>query len=124
MVNEHEAEHFSNVFEDESDVIQSSRTAAFSIIAIAFKEDNKWRLSDGTGTISAKIADIEFLRRINANQVSFSKGDTLICDISTTQIIGPEKIATTHIVERVVEHRPAPKQLDLNLESGVALDDS
>ena len=42
-------------------LIDDTRRSAYSIISLAFKEDNKWRLNDGTNAISALIADEAFL---------------------------------------------------------------
>lgn len=113
-VEKSEAEYIGGHLSSEDQVIQSSRRAAFSILSITFKENNKWRLSDSHSTISAGIEDQDFLEKINRNQVSFSKGDTLICKVRTTQIINHGKIKTTHVVERVIDHITAVKQPQLD----------
>ena len=87
--------------------------AAFSIIALSFKEDNKWRLYDGNNTISALIADEDFLNRVNENQVSFRKGDLLLCDVHIVQMNTKDGLKTDYEVIKVREHRPADIQLPL-----------
>lgn len=62
-------------------LMEDVRRMAYSIVSLAFKEDNKWRLSDGNSTISAKVSDVDFLAGVNANETSFSKGDVLLCDV-------------------------------------------
>lgn len=101
---------------DPSDLlIQSTRQAAFSILSVAFKKDNSWRLHDGSATISAKVEDQDFLRRIDANQESFAKGDTLICEVKTTQYLTKKGLKVKHVIDRVVEHRSAAQQLNFKL---------
>ena len=94
-------------------IVDDTRRAAYSIISLAFKEDNKWRLSDGTSQINAKIEDRVFLDRVEANQVAFSKGDILICDVKITATQTAAGLKTDYVVEHVIEHRPALRQLRL-----------
>ncbi len=94
-------------------LIQETRRSAFSIISLAFKEDNKWRLFDGNTQISALIEDQSFLQRVDANQIAFAKGDILLCDVRVTQKRTGEGLRTEYVVEQVIEHRPAARQLPL-----------
>ena len=57
----------------------------FSIVSLAFKGDDKWRLYDGTSTIHAAITDAGFLSRVHNSQISFSKGDVLVCNVRMQQ---------------------------------------
>ncbi|MCM3212910.1 hypothetical protein M3613_22480, partial [Bacillus licheniformis] len=41
-------------------LLDEHRKMAFSIVSLAFKDDNKWRLYDGTSTIHATITDAGF----------------------------------------------------------------
>lgn len=95
-------------------ILDDVRRGAFSILSLAFKEDNKWRLHDGTNPINVTITDTDFLDRVNANEVSFSKGDILICQVRMTQRRTRDGLKTEHTVERVLEHRPAYRQLPLD----------
>lgn len=97
-------------------ILQDTRRAAFSIISLAFKEDNKWRLSDGNSQISALIEDQEFLDRVDANQISFSKGDILLCDVQITQRRSAGGLSTEYVVLRVIEHKGAMRQIPFHLE--------
>ena len=56
-VSRDEAKYFARPLLDEEVLIENTRSAAFSIISLAFKDDNKWRLSDGSAQISASIID-------------------------------------------------------------------
>lgn len=112
-----EAVYFAKPTLPDEVLIDETRRAAFSIISLAFKEDNKWRLYDGNTQISADIDDPDFLARVDANQVAFSKGDILICDVHVMQARTTDGLKTSYVVERVIEHRPAARQLPLPLSA-------
>lgn len=94
-------------------LIDEVRRSAYSIISLAFKEDNKWRLHDGSNAISATIQDHEFQKKVDANQISFSKGDILLCDVRIVQRQTDQGLKTDYTVVRVIEHRLAARQLPL-----------
>ena len=108
-----EGVHFARPDVPDETITEDVRRAAYSIISLAFKEDNKWRLSDGASQISARIADEAFLDRVESNQIAFAKGDILICEVRVTATQTPAGLKTDYVVERVVEHRPAMRQLRL-----------
>lgn len=108
-----EAVYFAKPQIPDETLVNEVRRSAFSIISLAFKEDNKWRLHDGTNSISADIDDEDFLQKVDTNQISFSKGDILICDVRVVQKRTDQGLKTEYTVERVVEHRPAARQLPL-----------
>ena len=84
-VTKKEASYFARPHIPDLTLVDDTRRSAFSIISLAFKEDNKWRLNDGTNAISATIEDADFLGKVDANMVSFSKGDILLCDVRVVQ---------------------------------------
>ena len=45
----------------------------FTIVNVAFKENNKWRVSDGTTTYMASIDDTDFLAQVDNNEIAFSR---------------------------------------------------
>lgn len=94
-------------------LIEETRKMAFSIVALAFKEDNKWRLSDGAVTISAAISDAKFLAAVDQNLESFSKGDVLICEVLMRQWQTATGARTEYEVLKVLEHRRAATQIPL-----------
>ena len=113
---EADSDYFASPDVPEETLIEDTRRSAFSIVSLAFKEENKWRLHDGNAPISARITDEEFLYRVDMNQIAFAKGDILICDVKMTQTRGQDGLKTEYVVERVVEHKPATQQMALNLE--------
>lgn len=96
-------------------LIDDTRKMAFSIVSLAFKEDNTWRLHDGQATISALIDDAAFLERIDKSLISFSKGDVLICMVDVKQWQTETGTRTEYTVKQVLEHKQAGKQLGLPL---------
>ena len=81
-------------------------------MSLAFKEGNRWRLTDGQNTFSVQVNDEDFLRRVDANQVSFAKGDVLICKLRTKQWQVEDGVRSEYELVEVVEHRSA-RQLPL-----------
>lgn len=95
--------------EDEK-IVSSESEAAYSIVSLAFKDDNKWRLSDGGATINVTIHDENFKKKVEQNEISFAKGDILRCKIKTIQWRTTEGLRTEHEVLEVREHIPAARQ--------------
>jgi len=98
---------------EEDLLVDDERKMVFSIISLAFREDNKWRLYDGAATIHAIISDTDFLARVDANQEIFAKGDVLICRVRVRQWQTISGARTEYEVTEVLEHRQAAVQLRL-----------
>lgn len=113
IVREEERRYFCAPTGPDEPLLEDTRTMAFSIVSLAFKEDNKWRLSDGNHTISARISDAAFHSAVDANEASFSKGDALICEVKVTQWHTQNGAKTDYEVIRVTEHRRAANQISL-----------
>ncbi len=94
-------------------ILDEHRKMAFSIVSLGFKDDNKWRLYDGAATIHAAITDANFLTRVDNNQISFSKGDVLVCSVRVQQWQTADGAKTEYEVTNVLEHRPAARQIQL-----------
>jgi hypothetical protein len=77
-----------------------------------FKEDNKWRFSDGATSFFAEVADKQFLARVNAGEERFGKGDVLVVDLRRVQSITDNGLKLEYIISKVNEHR-APLQMRL-----------
>ena len=65
-----ESDYFGRPDVPDEVLVQSTSTTAYSIISLAFREENKWRLHDGNAVISVQIADEDFLRKVDASVVS------------------------------------------------------
>lgn len=99
------------------EIIQEKETIAlYSIHSLSFKEDNKWRLSDGSNTFFVTIKDEEFLRRVNENLISFSKGDILKLNLKIITWETRDGIKTEYEALKVLDHKMAARQLKLPME--------
>ena len=97
-------------FQEET-VAEDERIAMFSIVSLSFKEDNKWRLSDGTSSFYVTIHDEKFLRKVNENLIYFSKGDILKVRLVTRTWETMDGIRTEYNATEVLDHKSAARQL-------------
>ncbi len=104
--------------EGQDEVIDDRTTEqVFSITSLSFKEENKWRLSDGTNIFLVDMEDQEFLAKINNNEEVFAKGDLLKIRLRVVQYRKPNgDLKTFHTALEVLDHRFAgvkPRQINL-----------
>ncbi|PZU78171.1 MAG: hypothetical protein DI546_04210 [Rhizobium sp.] len=116
VVDKTEAVYFVAPEPDGKVLLEDVRKAAFSIVSLAFKEDNKWRLHDGNSQISAIIEDKDFLYKVDHQQISFTKGDVLVCQVRVTQTQTSGGLKTEYAVIKVEDHIRSPQQMDLLIE--------
>ena len=83
------------------------------IISLTFKEDNKWKVTDGLEPFNVAIEDEEFLRKINNNEIAFSKNDYLVCEVRERQYQTNKGLRKERSIIKVIEHKPSPQQLKL-----------
>ncbi|MGO9096059.1 MAG: hypothetical protein ACLQGV_12620 [Bryobacteraceae bacterium] len=89
----------------------NTRPAVLRITRISFIEGQKWRFSDGAATFAAKINDSEFLKRLDAREEGFYKGDVLRVLLRTVQQPTAEgEFKSEHRIEKVLEYPRSPKQ--------------
>ena len=100
-------------------ILDEVRRYAFSIVSLAFKEDNKWRLNDGQNTSSVLMKDAAFQHRVNNNDIAFAKGDVLVCDLRTIQWQVEDGVMSEYEVVRVVAHRPARRAILVRRAGGI-----
>lgn len=58
------------------------------------------------------MKDVAFQHRVDNNEVSFAKGDILLCDLRTVQWQVQSGVRTEYEVVKVIKHTPA-RQLSL-----------
>jgi hypothetical protein len=90
-------------------VVDSTRTAAVRIMNLGFAEGNKWRVSDGDQAIWVTIADKAFIDRV--------------LQLRTRQYNTADGLHNDHMITRVHEHIPAPRQIALPLSDPEAEND-
>jgi|TARA_R110000744_G_C19371224_1_gene562637 hypothetical protein len=98
---------------EEEELEDETRKMTLQIISLSFKEDNKWRLTDGAEPFTADIEDIGFLNKIANDEISFGKNDYLICEVRERQTMTSKGLKKERTVVKVIEHKPAARQLRL-----------
>jgi hypothetical protein len=96
----------------------SQGVLTLEVTSATFKEENKWRFSDGDASFAASIEDEDFLRRVDLGK-AFRKGDMLRCRMVIEQSQRAEKLHTERRIVEVLEHIPRPEQLRLGDPPGV-----
>lgn len=100
----------SNVKPLEIPIDTSDQIRVLSIVSLSFKQDNKWRLSDGQAILNVKINDDHFLKEVNEG-ASFAKGDMLKVQLVSKASVGHDGLKTEYEVTKVIEHIKQPRQL-------------
>ena len=118
LITKDEASSFREPIDSGDDEFVSRYQKVFSIQALSFKPDRKWRLSDGHGSAKlVTISDPEFEARVQRNEVRFAKGDVLICDVIERSRRSATGFRSEYEIARVLEHRPAVAHPSLDLST-------
>jgi hypothetical protein len=111
-ISKSEVEYFE--YEDtEEELADTEREMNLQIISLSFKEDNKWRVTDGGEPFSATIEDTAFLNKIDNDEIAFSKGDYLRCKVREKQYRSSKRLKIERSIIEVLEHKFASQQLRL-----------
>ncbi len=98
----------------EEELDEKTFTEKLQIVNLPFQDDNKWRFTDGNNTFFAVMEDLEFLRKINDDEIAFSKGDILEAQIHKKTWLDIEgKMKSEYRILQILSHRSAAKQLKL-----------
>lgn len=113
-VQESQGEYFAAPLDSTDILVDETIRKALSIRNVAFTEGHKWKVSDGISSFYVHIDDSAFVERINESRIAFAKGDVLICDVRMKQAQTPSGLKAEYTIERVVEHKPAGHQTQLD----------
>lgn len=93
---------------------EQEMTLPLQLVNVAFKDDNKWRFSDGTNTFYAEMKDEHFLHRVDRDEEFFSKNDILRVRMIRRQYIDQTgKMRTDVEILEVLKHERGARQLRL-----------
>jgi len=108
-----EADYF--VSPPQEDLIINSNTIELSLspISLSFKENNVWKFTDGSATYAIRMTDSDLLRRIENNEISFSKGDVFRLKLATTTWQTQAGIKTEYNLLEILSYTKGAKQLKL-----------
>ncbi|WP_311754710.1 hypothetical protein [Proteus terrae] len=114
-VNKEESTYFSINSIDEIKLSESESEKILQIINLSFNEANKWRFSDGAHPFFADISDPDFINKMNTRELNFSKGDMLLVNLKTTQILSDSKIKSKHEITKVIKKIDPQEQIKIPL---------
>lgn len=86
-------------------------TANLQIVSVSFRDDNKWRFTDGANSFYAAIMDDGFLNKVRMAEESFTAGDILTVTLRKRQWLSADTMKSEYEVLKVLDHRKAMAQL-------------
>ena len=99
--------------QEEETIEETTREVSLQLVNVAFRDDHKWRFSDGQSTFHAAILDEAFLSRVESNEEHFSKGDILRVKLTEKKkLVGPN-LKNEYRITEVLSHRSSGTQLRL-----------
>ena len=104
-----EADYFRAPDLHEEETVSETETI-LRIMAISFKEGNKWRFSDGGNTYYISLLDEDFINRIHRTEVRFGENDCLRVVLRTRQWYEGEDLKIAREILKVIEHIPSGTQ--------------
>ena len=103
--------------DDETGLLDDTRTMNLQIVSLNFKSTRGWKFTDGESTFSATIADVEFFKKIDSDEISFAMHDYLVCSVHEKQEFKKSRLVKTRTIVEVHKHIPVPDQPTLFSES-------
>jgi len=79
--------------------------------------DSKWSFKHGTGTISARIIDLEWLKEFQNRKIDVRPQDSLVCMVKITvkYDYNYEVLSTSYEITKVIKINPRPSDNQLTL---------
>jgi hypothetical protein len=94
------------------------------LVSVTFRDDNKWRVSDGVSTFYADMEDPEYLRLVDRGEVRFSSNDILYVQLRRRRYLdGQGKMKVEATILRVIEHRSGSRQYHLGIDNDAPSND-
>lgn len=115
IIQKAERSYFRAPPEENEDLLDQTDSANLQLMSVSFKEDNKWRFSDGSNTFAAAITDAEFLSRVSLGVETFAAGDIMNVRLRRRQWLAGNTIKSEYEVVEVVSHRKAMVQIPMLL---------
>lgn len=104
---------------EDEELLNSVRDVNLQIVAPAF-DGGKWRVSDGSATFFVTLADEQFRDQVIDSKAAFRASDILMVRLRTRQFRTDSGLKTEHVIEQVIKHLPAGRQLELPLDEDEA----
>ncbi|MDQ6988492.1 MAG: hypothetical protein Q9M19_01320 [Mariprofundaceae bacterium] len=113
LVHADEAQWFKNV-SPELPLDDFEVTQSLMVEAPVFKDGNKWRFSDATGSFHAAIRDKRFIAEVDAGK-PFAKGDMMRVRMRIYQCQKGEKLVGEKEILEVIEHKQRAYQSSMQV---------
>lgn len=115
-VNRTESAWFAAPEVTEQTISEAESEERLQLVAVVFKDDNKWRFSDGASPFYAAILDNEFLSRVDKDEERFGKNDIFRVKLRRRHYLDSSGVLRQEVsVLQVIEHTPAARQIRLPL---------
>lgn len=99
---------------DEPDTEVTHRDAWLKIVSVHFRDGYKWRFSDGgERPFTAEMEDAEFQNKVQEGHVALNANDAIRCRLREEQSLSASCLVKIVYVEKVLEHRPGARQMNL-----------
>lgn len=117
IIDKNDADYFEVPDLEDEELVEETKKAAFTINSLSFKEDNKWRVSDGSNNYLVTISDEEFLDDVQNNRIAFAKDDVLVVKLKTRQLKTVNGLRTEHEVLEVLDYQSSTPQLNFSFDN-------
>jgi len=88
------------------------------LISISFKDENKWKFSDGNSQFFALIEDQSFLEEVKNRERLFGSNDFLKVEAEIKKYrTSKNELKSEYVIKKVIEHLKGGNQLKLPFES-------
>ena len=114
VIHDAEVAYFDPPEEAEEELNDFEMVVMLSIVSPIFKEDNKWRVSDGEKEYHVTISDERFMSLVLSGSEPFRAGDIMRANMRTVQWQTSQGLKTSYEVTKVIDHwHPEDHQLSL-----------
>lgn len=94
----------STYYDQEQQLSDKEYEKVLNPIRVSFNRDNKQRFSDGANEFYMTLEDEDFMKKLDAGEVSFSKTDKLIVMVREVQSDVNGQLKTEYIITKVLQH--------------------
>lgn len=117
LIEKHERQYFAAPPAENELLQDKTEPANLQVVSVSFRDDNKWRFSDGTNAFYAAVTDDAFLNKVRTAEKSFAAGDILTVMLRKRQWLEAETMKSEYEVVQVTDHRRAMAQLRIPFNS-------
>ena len=114
VIEKHERHYFSAPPAEDEILSDKEDIANLQLVSVSFRDDNKWRFSDGANSFHAAILDDAFLNKVRMAEESFTSGDILTVSLRKRQWLSGDVMKSEFEITKVIDHRKTMAQLRMS----------